>query len=367
MLERRRRAIRHWLADCRAFFADTVETRAARNWELLHPMSVVYLACLCVYLFAVCPALNIAAQTAAVQIFTAAHAVFTLWVMLAGEKAPAARLVDLAISLFAAQILCLSGYLGIAIFPAEASFLFPLCLILMTQIYTRPPLHPLLEVLVPAAVYLFCCSRVKSTHAFLLDVISISIAVAISGAALFSLTSYKMRAYRAQLALQKMCALDPITAVNNKTTFEFLVGEALRGAPQGGCALAICDLDDFKSINDRHGHRMGDEALKAFAAQLHRLVDHSPDLLAGRFGGDEFELFFRRCASAQAALDLLRPLCAVPGFDFPVTCSIGVAFSPSGETTFRRLFDVADRTLYQVKDRPAPRLRAADADAPSAT
>ena len=326
-------------------------------------MSLVYLAYLCVYLFVICPILGIALQTSVMRVFTGLHAAFTFWVFLCRKRTPAIWAVNLAITLFAAQILGLSGFLAVAIFPTEASFLFPLCLVLMTQIYTRRPIHPLLEVLLPSAVYLVCCWRSKSTYSFLLDVVSVSIAVGIAGVSLFSSTSDKLRAYRAQLALQKMCALDPMTRVNNKPTFEFLAETFLRSSPKGGHALAVCDFDDFKSINDHYGHHTGDEVLKAFALQLHRLVDNDPDLIAGRFGGDEFVLFVKKYGARQDVLKKMEVLRTVPGFAFPVTCSIGIAFSGSGEAEFQQYFDAADRSLYRAKSKKAGEVYIADADA----
>lgn len=327
-------------------------------------MSLLYLGYLAVYLFGVCPVLDIPLQTAALRIGLSAHAVFTLAVWLRGKKAPPVWAVDGAITLFAVQILGLSGFLGVAAFPGQASFLFPLCLVLMTQIYTRRPIYSILEVLLPAAVYLVCCRQTKATPVFLLDAISVFIAMGIAGAALYSLTNYKLRAYHAQLALQKMCALDAMTGVNNKPTFEFLVGEYLSACPDGRHALAICDFDDFKSINDRCGHRVGDRVLEAFAARLHRLTDGAPDLLAGRFGGDEFVVFFKSYGEEREVLEKLSVLSEVPGFGFPVTCSIGVAFSRAGETDFGRYFDAADRSLYRTKNEKPGGIHAADLDRP---
>jgi len=350
-----KQAIRQWMDECRAFFDNTAALQAQRNWETLLPMSVLYLAYVCIYLFVVCPFLHIPEQTATVRAFTAAHAVFTLLVFLLRKKTPPVWVVDLAITLFAAQILGLSGFLGVVVFPTEASFLFPLCLVLMTQIYTRRPIHPISEVLIPSAVYLVCCHLTKNTYYFVLDLISVSIAIAIAGAALYSITNYKMQAYRAQTSLQKMCALDPMTGVNNKATFEFLVEEYLRVSAGGGHALALCDLDDFKSINDKYGHRVGDEVLKAFASILHSMVDGDPNMIAGRFGGDEFVLFMKQCGTREEALNKLDRLTSVPGFGFPVRCSIGVAFSTAAKDDFSQIFDAADADLYREKDeKPIP-------------
>jgi len=362
----RRKAVRQWLADCRSFYQNTAEASGVHNWYILHPMSLSYLGYLCIYLFIACPILNIPLQTNAVRIFTLLHAFFTFWVFLSRKKTPPVWVTDLAITLFAVQILGLSGFLGVAVFPHEASFLFPLCLVLMTQIYTRRPVFTILEVLIPAVVYLICCSYTRSTYAFFLDLISVSIAVCIAGAALYTNTSYKMNAYRAEQALQKMCALDLMTQVNNKPTFEFMVESYLHNCPGGSHALAICDFDHFKSINDHYGHHAGDEVLKAFAAKLHAVVDSDPNIIAGRFGGDEFVLFMKQCDDEQAFLKKLERLSVVEGFDFPVTISIGAAFSHAGSGDLWRYFDTADQSLYQAKSETAGGIRSRDADAPAA-
>lgn len=356
--------LKRWFADCKDFFDKTEISISERNWSVLHPMSLLYLAYLCFYLLIVCRAMNIPLQTHTVVCFTAAHAIFTLWVFFYGKKTPKVWVVETAITLFAAQILGLSGFLGVTVFPTDASFLFPLCIVLMVQIYTRRLIYPILEVTIPSVIYLICCFMTKDTYHFILDVISISIALAITGAALFSIISYKLSAYHAQTALQKMCALDPVTGVNNKPTFEYLVEEFLHSCPQGSHALAICDLDDFKNINDNFGHRAGDKVIDAFAAQMHAIVDHDPDFVAGRFGGDEFLLFIKNYDEKDVILKKLEKLTKVHSLDFMVTCSIGIACSASGKISFQQYFDVADKSLYRAKSDRQGRICVSDADGP---
>jgi len=361
LVSNNRRAMKQWLAECGSFFDETAELASLRNWDMLHTMSLIYLAFIGAYLLLICPVMDIELQVTVVSSFVLVHAAFTLWVFLK-KKVPSVKTVDLAISLFAVQILGLSGFLEIGVFRDEASFLFPLCLILMTQIYTRRPIFPITEVLLPAVIYLIICWNIKDTYSFLLDFVSVSIAVAISGAALYSMINYKMKTYQAQLALQKMCTLDPMTKVNNKPTFEFLVNEFLHGCTEGGHALVLCDFDDFKSINDRFGHHVGDKVLEAFVAQLHELSDGDENVITGRFGGDEFVLFFKSCESKQAVIDEMTSIANVSGFDFPVSCSIGVGFSESGDADFRKLFDAADKSLYMAKDIKSGMVCAWDAD-----
>ncbi|HVC32807.1 MAG TPA: response regulator [Chloroflexota bacterium] len=119
--------------------------------------------------------------------------------------------------------------------------------------------------------------------------------------------------------------------------------------------LAVLDLDDFKSINDCHGHGAGDAVLRRLGALLRREFRGS-DLVA-RWGGEEFILAMygvtkhdgvRRVAEA---LDCLRQqkFTSADGGAFSVTFSAGVAQFPSDGTDFFALFRAADQTLYQAK------------------
>lgn len=346
-----KKEIQQWFVDCRNFFNNTIEIHNERNWEFLSPMSLLYLAFLCFYLFVMCPIMGIALQTAALRIFTLIHAIFTLCVFSAHRKAPAVWIVDASITLFALEILSLSAFLEIGVFTKEVSFLFPLSLVLMAQIYTRRPIYRFLEIVLPAFLYLLYCWATKDAGRFILDLISVSIAVSIACVAIITTLGYKLKAYQTQLALEKMCALDSMTGVNNKATFVFRVERFLRHPVNSHYALAICDLDHFKSVNDRYGHLIGDKVLRKFAGQLHQLVDNDPSIIAGRFGGDEFILFFKEYGDPQEIQKKLQILCDVSGFDFPVTCSIGLAFSSLENENFQQLFDCADKNLYQAKSK----------------
>jgi cyclic di-GMP phosphodiesterase Gmr len=131
------------------------------------------------------------------------------------------------------------------------------------------------------------------------------------------------------------------------------------GRTGGGCGLLFCDLDDFKGINDAHGHGTGDRVLVEVAARLRELAA-ADDLLA-RLGGDEFVLL-RPAAdlSGMAALaEALRARmadpfdCAVAGLR--VSISIGIAAGRCGDLA-DDLLARADSAMYQAKNR---RFRAA--------
>src|SRR5699024_1314101 len=92
--------------------------------------------------------------------------------------------------------------------------------------------------------------------------------------------------YRA-LALRQQASHDSLTGVLNRRGFMEQMG-ARRIGEFG--ALAVLDLDDFKQVNDRHGHEIGDRVLEAVGAYL----GAQPELVASRFGGEEFVLLLPR-------------------------------------------------------------------------
>jgi diguanylate cyclase (GGDEF)-like protein len=134
-----------------------------------------------------------------------------------------------------------------------------------------------------------------------------------------------------------------------------------------GLAVAIVDVDHFKRINDRYGHAVGDEALKAVAAAM-RAVCREGDLL-GRYGGEEFAVLLRDIGpehTLAAAERLRRAVAGVTlqhGEDtIAPTASIGVASLAPQDRSFDQLLNRADRALYRAKAGGRNRVVAAEAD-----
>ncbi|AQS38137.1 diguanylate cyclase (GGDEF) domain-containing protein [Shewanella psychrophila] len=88
--------------------------------------------------------------------------------------------------------------------------------------------------------------------------------------------------------MQKLAITDPLCGINNRRGFSVLAEQRIRLAQrtQGHLGLLYIDVDDFKSINDRHGHNVGDEVLQHLANTLEESVRHTD--VIGRMGGDEF-------------------------------------------------------------------------------
>ncbi len=156
--------------------------------------------------------------------------------------------------------------------------------------------------------------------------------------------------------VERQALVDGLTGVANRRQCEEALHTEVARADRLGTplTLVLADLDDFKAVNDLHGHGAGDEVLRAFASILRETVRESD--LAGRWGGEEFMLllpgadgaggaqFAERVRTALAERELVAP----DGIPLRVTCSFGVAQHAAG-TDADALFAAADRALYRAK------------------
>lgn len=144
---------------------------------------------------------------------------------------------------------------------------------------------------------------------------------------------------------------DPLTGLANRRA----IGEFLAGRPGlAGVGLALIDLDDFKLINDQHGHDVGDALLVEVAARLTAALPAGG--LAGRLGGDEFIAVLPGLADDMAmgavATRLLAALARpvqIGALTLPVGASIGHALGGPGERDPAALTKRADEALYAAK------------------
>jgi diguanylate cyclase (GGDEF)-like protein/PAS domain S-box-containing protein len=150
---------------------------------------------------------------------------------------------------------------------------------------------------------------------------------------------------------------DALTDLPNRIMFEDRLQQALAQARRDGTLLALLflDLDNFKTINDQHGHQIGDRLLRVVAKRLVACV-RTTDTVS-RLSGDEFTIILQGLDRiqdirqvAQKIVDCLTPPIHVGGKDIPVQTSIGIAVSPKDSTDPRRLLAIADQAMYQAKD-----------------
>ena len=163
---------------------------------------------------------------------------------------------------------------------------------------------------------------------------------------------------RRQLAarVQEQANHDQLTQLPNRRFFEQWLGYSLAQARRDGAPLALLflDLDGFKAVNDRHGHKAGDELLVEIARRLRQTVRES-DMLA-RLGGDEFALLAPNAKDGRELAHVAQRLLQVlddprqPALsDQAIGASIGVALFPEDASDVQGLFAAADAAMYAAK------------------
>lgn len=157
---------------------------------------------------------------------------------------------------------------------------------------------------------------------------------------------------------------DGLTGALNRATFERQAKAMLSGHKAAGSALALAliDVDDFKRINDAHGHGAGDHVLRALTAAATSALD-GRSILA-RLGGDEFAVLMpiASITEGEGAVERLhRDLSAVLAWSVhPITVSTGaVLFHPSSSFDWAALMHEADQHMYAVKTSGKARVRVA--------
>ncbi len=153
--------------------------------------------------------------------------------------------------------------------------------------------------------------------------------------------------------------VDELTGLANRAEFLGAVHDALSDDRQRPTALLFLDLDDFKAVNDRLGHPVGDAVLRAVADRLRSQLRHR-DVLA-RYGGDEFAVVLHPVGGRDQAIacahrlarSLKQPM-KVLGHSITLNSSIGLAVAPLDATTTDNLLQLADRRMYESKQRSEP-------------
>jgi diguanylate cyclase (GGDEF)-like protein len=162
--------------------------------------------------------------------------------------------------------------------------------------------------------------------------------------------------YQRQANLYHQATHDALTGLLNRSHFLECTEQALRRSArqQRHVAVVYVDLDDFKRVNDRGGHLLGDRVLHAIAARLRHAV-RSADLVA-RIGGDEFAVLCEGLTAGEQADVVARRVTSalgesveLDGQRWPVAASVGIAVDGGENEAAEALMDRADRAMYSVK------------------
>ena len=148
-------------------------------------------------------------------------------------------------------------------------------------------------------------------------------------------------------ALEQMASHDTLTGLLNHAYAKKRILERIENRPAANFALAIFDLDHFKSANDTYGHSFGDRVLSHVAEKL-RLSIRGGDI-AARAGGDEFLIFLEYKTDIEPVIiRIFESLCGKYE-DFTISVSMGIARTAVVGCNYDTLFHAADQALYTVK------------------
>jgi len=176
----------------------------------------------------------------------------------------------------------------------------------------------------------------------LLDVISGNLSIALENTWLYE-------------KMQDLATIDALTKVYNRGYFNQAVEEELAKAyNKSHLAIAICDIDFFKKVNDNYGHLFGDIVLREVARILQTSL-RSGDILV-RYGGEEFVIIFPKADAEQAFSVVERLRNKIAGTliqdkdnSITVTISFGIAAYPEDGTSVVKILQKADEALYKAK------------------
>jgi len=158
--------------------------------------------------------------------------------------------------------------------------------------------------------------------------------------------------------IHKTAALiDPLTGIWNRRGFMIQSNRSMEasGKQSDLAAMLFIDLDNFKTINDRHGHALGDQVLQILAATANGVI-RSTDFV-GRLGGEEFAVVLHGAPrdSALAIAERIRSVFAeraavIGGVQVDATVSIGLVLHEGPPVAFSELLWKADQALYRAKE-----------------
>ncbi|MDB5686863.1 MAG: diguanylate cyclase [Rhizorhabdus sp.] len=183
-------------------------------------------------------------------------------------------------------------------------------------------------------------------------------------------TEAQVKALRDDLAAaQKVAHSDPLTGLPNRRAMDHHLRRALASARRSGAplALAICDIDHFKTFNDTHGHQIGDEVIKFVGGSLAKAA--TADSFVARYGGEEFVMIFERTALPDAGKLLDKVRAAICARELKVTrsgqslgrlsFSGGIAALDAHDSP-GSILKRADAALYRAKEEGRNRVAIAD-------
>ena len=157
-------------------------------------------------------------------------------------------------------------------------------------------------------------------------------------------------------SLEYKATRDPLTGVYNKEVTIKKIEKYINGNRSGKHVLMFIDFDDFKKVNDNHGHLLGDRVLTHVISSIHSVFTEGE--IIGRIGGDEFAVFIGYIENdkaisrkADTLIKALNTTYVDENCNISISGSVGIATYPEDGIHYEQLIQCADKALYQVKSK----------------
>lgn len=231
--------------------------------------------------------------------------------------------------------------------------LMPMACVAIPSLFIVPARQGVPLVLGVSAAYALASWGLKAPDLFEGDMTRLFFALLCSVLVAELATRSRVRHFRTGMRYLEDSLYDDLSRVFNRQGAFEAIKRHLDASPAGSlCALAVVDIDEFKSVNDDLGHLVGDMAIRRVAEALDRATAEGD--VVGRFGGDEFVVFLKN-ADEERLRDVFESakraasLAIEPESGRRLSCSIGVCLSKGQRVELADAFVQADRALYVAK------------------
>ncbi len=244
--------------------------------------------------------------------------------------------------------------------PNEPAVFFIVLLLISAMFMIDKPYFMAIELCAASSVFLIWMYNVKPYEVWRMDCVNVIIYTILGIFLNIIENSIRIKEFILSKKLRIQKDTDELTGINNKSGLTRKINKFIENGQSDKGILFLMDVDKFKSINDTHGHDSGDSVIEQLGKFLGSKF--SKDEIVGRFGGDEFVVFFKNTDDLNEACRIANEIITGaaenvehPAKDQKVSVSVGIAIYTGQERDYKEVFKKADIALYRSKADPDKR------------